>query len=180
MNNKKAAMEMSIGTIVTIVLSMTLLIGGIMLVTNISGSGNDIVDMSTDQITNQLSQMFGEDNKLVMYPNSGGVDAKIDEKAGFLFGIKNTIEGTSGMNLDFSYKVVVEDVGNCGMMKSEIADWITLGETGVVPIAPRSVENGKVVLTIPDYAPKCNFRLRVNVKANDMNYATGIMDVYIK
>jgi len=62
MKNKRAAMEMSIGTIVTIVLSMTLLIGGIMLVTNISKSGADIVDITDSQVKNQINQLFGEDN----------------------------------------------------------------------------------------------------------------------
>ena len=53
--NKKAAMEMSVGTIVTIVLLMSVLILGIFLVQNIFKSAKGAVDLTDKQLKNEIN-----------------------------------------------------------------------------------------------------------------------------
>ena len=122
--NKRAAMEMSIGTIVTVVLSMALLIGGIMLIRNITTSSGDIVDMTDEQVKNQINQLFGDDAKVVVYPSSGAIEVKIGDEGAFAVGIKNLISGITGQNSVFSYDVSVSSPGNCGISEGQIANWI--------------------------------------------------------
>ena len=56
--NRKAAMEMSVGTIVTIVLLMSVLILGIFLVQKVFRSGSNAIDSVDDEIQNQIIQSF--------------------------------------------------------------------------------------------------------------------------
>ena len=55
MKNKKAAMEMSVGNIVTIVLLMTVLVLGIILVQRIFTSGVGVVDLTDEQLSGTIS-----------------------------------------------------------------------------------------------------------------------------
>ena len=181
----KGAVELSIGTIVIITLAMSMLILGIVLVKNIFSSGIDIVDMTDAQLKNQVSQLFGEDKKLVMYPDSREIKIKVGDIGGFGFGIQNLLTGTQSTDAKFSYEVIVsdEDVrSKCGVSEQEIErDWITTGRSeSNIPIAPGESTSGKVLLTIPDGTAPCTFRLRISVKQNNENYATSLMDVIIE
>jgi hypothetical protein len=63
MTNKKAAMEMSIGTLVTIVLLMTVLILGLILVQRIFVGATDSVDSINDQVMTQINNLFSTENR---------------------------------------------------------------------------------------------------------------------
>lgn len=178
LKNKKAAMEMSMGTIVTVVLSMALLIGGIMLIRNITTSSGDVIGMTDEQVKNQINQMFGGDYRVVVYPSSGSTQIKIGKEGDFAFGIKNLITGQAGQNAEFSYEVVVADSGNCGISDSTIMGWIILGKSGKEIYIPQSETHTlRVRLSIPQGSPLCTFRLNINVKANGNNYMTTSMDI---
>lgn len=166
--NKRGAMEMSIGTIVTVVLSMALLIGGIMLVTNITDSSNNIVGMTNKQVEDQVNQLFGDDSKVVVVPTTKSVEIKLGNDGGFAFGIKNLLTGTVGTNAKFGYEVVVSDSGNCGVDESEISSWIILGKSDDnIGISQGDSYSSKVVLNVPKGSPLCTFGLRLNVFYDD-------------
>ena len=171
-------MEMSIGTIVTIVLSMTLLIGGIVLIKNILSSSNNVLDMTDSQLTSQINQFFGEGSKLVMYPNSKEVTTNVGETTAFAFGIKNTLIG-SGQNNEFTYTTSVSDPGNCGVSESIINEWIILGKSGSVQVTHDDISSVRVNLYIPDSAPLCTFRVQVVVNNDGVLYASDSMDIKI-
>ena len=67
MRGKTGALELSIGTIVIIVLAMSMLILGMVLVRNIfSGSSENILQMN-DKVKDQINRLFVEDKKPVIY-----------------------------------------------------------------------------------------------------------------
>ena len=184
-NSKRGAVELSIGTIVIITLAMSMLILGIVLIKNIFDTGIDIVDMTDAQLKGQVSKLFGEDKRLVMYPDSRETKLKINDIGGFGFGIKNLLTGSASQDAKFSYEVVVSDDDvrtKCSVSEQEIErNWITNGRSESNIIIPAGeVSTGKVLMTIPEGTAPCSFRLRVNVKQNNKNYATDIMDIIIK
>ena len=77
MRGKSGAIELSIGTIVIIVLAMSMLILGMVLVRNIfSGSSENILQMN-DKVKGEINKLFVEDKRTVVYlPNQ---IAKIDQ-----------------------------------------------------------------------------------------------------
>lgn len=184
MKDKRGAVELSIGTIVIIVLAMSMLILGLVLVKNIFSGSIDVVDMTNEQLKNRVSELFGDDQKLVVYPTTRQITVKIGETSGFGIGIKNLLKGVQETDT-FSYEVVVSDADlqqKCGVDEETILrNWITAGRTdSSIPIAPGEFTSGKVLIQIPSGAPICNFRLRVNVKHGEDSYASELMDVIIE
>jgi hypothetical protein len=70
MRGKEGAIELSIGTIVIIVLAMSMLILGMVLVRNIFSGANNAIDMTQDELEGEISKLFVEDKRTVVYlPN---------------------------------------------------------------------------------------------------------------
>lgn len=179
MKNKKAAMEMSIGTIVVIVLAMSMLILGIVLVRNIFGSGMNVVDATDAQVMDQISKLFGDDTKVVIYPTTGETSVQIGQTGGFAFGIKNLITGSQGQNAIFSYDVKVQDPGNCEVSPQEIESWIIAKSGTDIPIPVGESFSQKILLQVPETAYLCTFLLRVEIKQNSQNYGIGTMYISV-
>jgi hypothetical protein len=181
MRGKKAAIEMSIGTIVVIVLAMSMLILGMVLVKNIFGGATDIATMTTDQVKNQVAQMFGDQKDLVIYPDTRHIEVEVGEVSGFGLGIKN-VDGLTGGK--FSYEVIVSDPdiqSKCGVSESEALGWITTGRAEKdINLAPGDFTSGKVLLSVPVGTNFCTFRYRINVMFNNAGVASEFVDVTIK
>jgi len=172
---KKGQMQMSVGTIVTIVLLMTVLILGLILVRTIfSGAVNNI--NSIDQVVKEeINKLFAEDDsrKIVVYPSTRKIflEKGNDEGAGFAFAIRN-VETTEG---EFSYTVSVNDPNirnNCNINVQEAEKWIVLGGSGKITIPPGTImlDPELVIFEIPDNAPPCWIRYGINVKLDGQQY----------
>ncbi len=131
MQNKKAAMEMSVGTIVTIVLLMSVLVLGIFLIKNIFESGANAIEGVDAQIQAEINKIFNseEGKSLVIYPNSRKIGIKrSDDSKGFAFSIKNE----DGLNPQvYTYNVSAYSTDNCGSaMTPEQANKKIVGASG--------------------------------------------------
>jgi len=180
MKNKKAAMEMSVGTIVTIVLLMAVLIMGIFLIQKIFSSAKGAIDLTDQQLKNEINKLFGEDKELVIYPSTRRVEIKQEDEDGVGIGIKNLLQSAAGTKT-FSYEVVVSDASNCVETKEEVEKWFTTGKTeDNIPIAVGKSAVQKVLFRIPSGTSLCTARFRVNVKAEGNAYATDFFDITVK
>lgn len=183
MKNKKAAMEMSVGTIVTIVLLMTVLILGLVMIRTIfKGSIENINGIDT-AVKDQINKLFSEDTsrQIVVYPTSRYVTIKKGEdNLGFGFSIRNVGETEDSFTYDVS---AVE--ASCGM-NLDIADkFITLGKTRAYPgitLPPGSFMDDPVFVrfSIPQTAPPCKIRYAVAVSDAAGIYSTIDVDLEIK
>ncbi|MFH1290347.1 MAG: hypothetical protein ABIH92_02970 [Nanoarchaeota archaeon] len=63
--NKKGAIELSIGTVVIIVLAMTMLILGLVLVRNIFGGATDSVTSLNDKVKAEITNLFTEESSKI-------------------------------------------------------------------------------------------------------------------
>ncbi len=181
-SSKKAQMQMSVGTIVTIVLLMTVLILGLVLVRTIFKGATNVVDLSNDQLMEEVNKLFGEDKGVVVYPASRRIEVEQGEIDGFGIGIKNLL-GTAGGDT-FSYEAVVSDPDlqqKCGVNENTVAGWISTGRAeSNIPIPSGATSTQRVLLDIPLGSALCTFRLRVNVDSAQGNYGTEFMDITIK
>ena len=181
MRGKNGALELSIGTIVIIVLAMSMLILGIVLVRNIfSGSSENILQMN-EKVKDQINKLFVEDKRTVVYLSNQ--IAKIDQNKdwGIPFGIKNLQRGTADVG-DFSYEVVVSDPDvkkKCGLGESDIEKWIVTGRADSMTIAPGQAYYGIIRFLIPVNAPLCTVRFHIDVKMDGDVYATDFFDVEV-
>jgi len=179
--DKRGAIEMSIGTIVVIVLAMSMLILGMILVKNIfSGASENVLQMN-DKVKDQINKLFVEDKRTVVYlPNQ---IARIDqnENWGIAFGVKNLARGTAEAGR-FHYDVTVSDPDvrtKCGIDERTIEGWIKTGRADDMTIPPGQSYFGIVRFLIPENAPLCTVRFHIDVTMDGAAYATDFFDVEV-
>jgi hypothetical protein len=184
--NKKGAMELSVGTIVTIVLLMTVLILGLVLVRTIFSGAIENIDSIDQAVKNEINKLFSEDTsrKVVIYPATRLVSIQKgnDKELGFAFSIRN-VETQEGR---FSYTVSVNDPNirdNCGINAGEADAWIKAGGQGDVTLPPgnRMVDPEFVRFIIPEEAPPCLVRYGLDIKKDGQQYSPTVsIDIKVK
>jgi len=179
---KRGAMELSIGTIVIIVLAMSMLILGLILVKNIfSGSSSNILQMN-DKVKDQIAKMFVEDTRTAVYLDNHVAKIKQNEDWGVAFAIKNLQRGSVEAS-PFTYTVVTSDPDlrqKCGVSERDVESWMGTGRSDTTAIAPGQMYYGIVRFLIPETAPLCTVRFHIEVKKEGELYATDFFDVTVE
>jgi len=179
MKNKKAAMEMSVGTIVTIVLLMAVLILGIFLVQKIFKSSVNAIDEIDNEVQSQITHLFAkEGSRIAIYPTSRQVTMKRgDTPKGFAFSVKNLDVETQ----KFDYNVEVDsnfDESKCGSTFSieKGNDWLVIS-SGSFTLGPGKAMDlpELILLDVPETAPPCT--IPYNLIINKGEYTSA--KVYI-
>lgn len=176
LQNKKAAMEMSIGTIVTIVLLMSVMVLGLVLITNILSGANTSVTVIDDKVKSEINNIFkNEGASLAFSPSDRRVTLEQgSNNRGFAFSINNK-ETTEGK---FVYRVFIDPnfdlTEKCGQITLREAESWLLISTGTINI-PRSSSNSDnpelILFSIPETAPKCTIPYTINVMKNGQTYS---------
>jgi hypothetical protein len=171
---KKGAVELSISTIVIVVLGMSMLILGVVLVKNIFSGSTNAVDQLNDQTINEINKLFGEDKKIVIYPSTGKVTVRQGKEEGFAVGISNKLTGSAAANAKFSYKVIpVSNIlEDCGVTESELMDLFSAGseETKDIPIPTGEPKPILILFKTGEGDPLCTARFRIDVTQGGNNY----------
>ena len=183
LQNKKGAMEMSVGTIVTVVLLMTVLVLGLVLVKSIFSSSTNAVSQIDDAVQASISDLFSEEGKkLAIYPNNRQVKLKKDDDPrGFAFSVKNVDTEPR----DFTYTIGADPnfqfSQKCGssMTKQKADSWLltTSGSFSLGPGNPMDMPE-LVLFEIPDTAPPCTIPYKLNIDPD--NYAGTTIWITIK
>ena len=171
MKDKRGAMEMSVGTIVTIVLLMSVLVLGIFLVQKIFTSSSGAIDQVDTQLQNQINQLFAEEGKkLVVMPTSRDISIKKGkDPSGFAFSVVNK----GAEQAEYNFEVKSSDVSNCGStMTNERADSYVLGGTGSFTLAAGgSLDPARLIrFVVSEEAPICTIIYELGV------YRDGLAD----
>src|SRR3989344_5358037 len=148
---KRGAIELSIGTIVIIVLAMTMLILGLVLIRSIFSGAKYNIDTINDKVRDEINKLFVEDKKTVIYLANQEAKIKQGETWGIAFGIKNLETGTAEAN-EFTYTVEASDPDirkKCGINEATANSWISTGREDSVDIAPGDSYYGIVRFSIP-------------------------------
>ncbi|MDP3965941.1 MAG: hypothetical protein Q8Q04_00215 [archaeon] len=175
-NNSKGAMEMSVGTIVTIVLLMSVLVLGLFFVQRIFSSGENAIDSIDSQVQNEINQLFSDGTKSVaVFPTSREITVKKGGATpkGFAFSVYNDNNDPSS---DFEYTIKADDVDDCGVtMTLQKADSYTLGGEGSFTLGPSSsLENARLVrFNFPESSPSCTIFYNLDITRNGVPYPSG-------
>jgi hypothetical protein len=170
--NRKAQMQMSVGTIVTIVLLMTVLILGLTLTRTIFTSSVENIDAIDDSIKKEINELFDDDNKrtVIVYPTTRSISIGKGSQGGFGFSIRNLgRENRDSLSELYSYKVEFDD-SSCGITEGSAQNLIILGGAGNdIEIASGKTLTNPVLVKfdIGESAPLCNIRYNLFVKYQD-------------
>jgi hypothetical protein len=183
MKTKKAAMELSIGTIVIIVLAMSMLILGLVLIKTIFTGAKYNVDTMNDKVRDEINKLFVENKQMVIYLANQEAKVNQGDSWGVAFGIKNLKTGTAEAG-KFTYDVVVNNPSevkqNCGINEAEAESWIKAGQSGSIQIAPGGTYSTIIRFQIPETSPLCIVRYNINVKADEEFYTADSFDINIQ
>ncbi|MBR9701698.1 hypothetical protein GOV13_02130 [Candidatus Pacearchaeota archaeon] len=177
--SKKAAMEMSVGTIVTIVLLMTVLILGLVLVRSIFSGAIKNIEGIDSAVESEIQKLFAESNtkKIVIIPSTREVEIKKGEDTrGFGFSIRNIGESADR----FSYSISAEEA-SCDIRLSEAEDLIALGKdknniqipAGDIMEYPTFIKFG-----IPETFPPCKITYAISMEKGTKIYGSSV-EVYL-
>lgn len=181
--NRRGTMEMSIGTIVTIVLLVSVLILGIFLIQKIFSSATSVVDLTDAQLRNEVNKLFSSEDKMTIYPGTRLLVIKQEVTDGVGIGIRNSFTGANAPK-KFSYEVQVSDPdlqSKCGVSKNEAENWIVTGKAERDISIPSGDFSTRIVrFQIPTGAPLCTLRYRVVVTPERGDAFSDFFDVQIK
>lgn len=163
LNKRKAAVELSIGTIVIIVLAMSMLILGLVLIRGIFTGATDNVDEINEKVKEEIKNLFVDDTeRAVLRLTDSTAKVKQGEQLGFAFGVKNTERGVTGSQT-FQYVTILDDPQireNCGVSKEVAEDWIKFG-SGSLSARPGEFDAEIIKVSIPEDAPLCETKYRI-------------------
>lgn len=178
---KKAAMEMSVGTIVTVVLLMAVLILGIFLVQRIFGSTTNAIDTIDNQVQSEINQLFSEGtNHISVYPSSREINVKRGEVKGFGFSVYNDNNDPSS---SFTYTLDADNVADCGSSVTKaMADSYVLGGDGSFTLGPSAyLQNARLVrFNFPESFPSCLIFYNLNIERNGEIYDSAQILIHTK
>jgi len=171
--NSRGAMEMTMGTVVTIVLLVAVLIVVLFFIAQVRDTGTNAISGIDTAIQSEINKLFSDDSskKIVIIPSSRIVDLKKgDDGLGFGFSIRN-VDDTEG---DFNYVVNAVETSCPQSLSVATADgYIKLGKSrSSIPIpAGSAMENAiHIGFTIPESAPPCQIRYAINVGKGGTTY----------
>ena len=175
-SSKRAAMEMSVGTIVTIVLLMTVLILGLVMIRTIFRGSIENIGAIDQAVKNEISKLFSEDTsrEVVVYPTSRYiVIQKGEDNLGFGFSIRNIGEDED----TFTYDISAIDA-SCTINLDDADKFITLGKSRTSPgirLPPGTFMDNPIFVrfSIPESAPPCKIRYSLEI-----SHIAGIGGVY--
>ncbi len=168
LNSKRAAMEMSTGTMVTIVLLMVVLVLGIFFIQKIFSAGTNAIDTIDTQVQSEMQKLFGSDDakRVVMFPTSQRLKIKqgsIDE--GFAFSLKNLDSETAS----FTYTVTATDTSHCpASITPEVATNYLIGGSGdITNLRSGDTFDRLVTFIFSEATPLCTMEYELDVRRED-------------
>ncbi len=163
LKKKQGAMEMSMGTMVTIVLLMAVLVLGIFFVQKIFKSGTGAIDAIDAEVQSQIQKLFAEEGREVaIYPTSRRIElGQGDSGGGFAFSIRNI-----GDQATYEFETRAIDSGDCsGVSEEDATSWIIGGKGTVEDLASGAILDTRLVtFNIPETAPLCIIEYELVIK----------------
>jgi hypothetical protein len=158
MITKKGQLELSIGTIVVLVIGVSMLILGIILVRSIMCSGLQITEDLSTGVRNEVKNLFGSEQVGVKCVGEGGADVKFATGGRRkLFCLIKTEETTN-------YALKVTELTSLKGATTEQANQWALSKEWTGSVSPGTERDADVLLLdIPRDAPTSVLRIKIQV-----------------
>lgn len=183
MKGKRGAIELSIGTIVVIVLAMSMLILGLVLVRNIFSGTTNAVDSINKGVINEINEMFVDKTaRIAIAPSTRKIS--IEQGAqdhGFAFSVRNI----NNEEKRFTYDIFVDSnfpiQKKCNIGDKEAEEWLLI-PSGSVSLGPGQLSQLPELVTfqIPPDAPVCTIPFTILIKDTEKTYVEADVELTIE
>ena len=174
--SKKAAIEMSMGAVVVIVLSVTILIFGIIFVKNIMCSGIVLTDQIDQKVSNEIQSLFGTSDFGVKCMGENGIETTLGDG-----GTREVICMVSTDTIgEYNFNMVdIESLPGSGVSTAEVRGW-KVDEDWSGTISPGQKTVGILRLKIPRNVPLTDLKIRVDVSIDRGTPETHYLYIGVK
>ncbi len=174
MRTKKAALELSVSTIVVIVIAVSMLILGLVLVRSIMCGAISLTGDINSKVHGEINKLFGATGGEVECIGSGG------EPVAIIPGKLNIVY--CGVRAKTTAKYTMEITSISGDIKeSQVEKWITGEKKWIGDISPGDEMPKKVLrLNVPEDAPESSLLFRISIKRDDQHISTQDLDFEIR
>lgn len=171
---KKGALEMSIGTIVIIVIAITMLILGIVFVRSVMCGALSLTGDLNDRVTGEINKLFGSTGGEVQCVGSSG------EPVRMIPGQLNIVYCGIKAPQTAKYSLDLTDYKGVYSTKSDIKNWIVEDSWGPISVPPGDELPKKVLrLNIPENAPDDTITLEIAIKKEGQLISAQSLDFEI-
>jgi len=179
--NRKGALELSIGTIVIIVIGMSMLILGLVLVQTIFSGSKYNVEQLNEKVKGEIGKLFEEESRSVVYLANHEARVKQGDIFGVAFAFKNLETGTTKAG-QFTYEVKAAAIGDsCKGLTPQIAEsWIKSRANGDTSLPPGETYYIIARFEVSETAPLCIVPYDIIVKKDGEVYVTDFFDLNIE
>jgi len=158
--NKRGAIELSIGTIVIVVLGVTMLILGMFLVRGVMCSAMSLTGDVNSKMTSELEKYFGETGDEVACIGEVETVKIIPGKENFIY---CSVKAPEQAKYEFSVKEYGSRIST--LTGNEIKNWIGTETSSSWTVAPDERNPKKVFnLKVPKDAPEGNVWVKIEIK----------------
>jgi len=166
MKNKRSAFEMSITTIVILVIAMIMLILGIMLVRKIMCGGMNIAEETLQGAKSQISKLFGEQTGEILCAGSvaGAVVTLVPGRTNAIACIYNPTEAKTTYTFTVTGATFKPKIGN----PQSAMNWF-VSTTNIETVAPESTGAGGVFVRIPKATPAGDLEINVTITSTPVD-----------
>jgi hypothetical protein len=173
--NKKGAMELSMSTIVILVLAMSMLILGLILVRSIFKGATESVNNINDKVQAEIGDLFVDENTKIVVKLGADRVARIKadtENFGIGFGAK-TLDGSAVIPKRMKYKMSLDDTStdNCvklvGVRETEAFFKQQIGTNIEFDEWEGDTAYAIIQIDIPDATVLCSQKVRIDVTDNN-------------
>ncbi len=163
------AIELSIGTMVVIVLAMAMLIMGLVLVNKIFSGATQSVDTINDNVRAQINGLFSNNNqKVAILLPGNSVSIPKGQSFGIAFGVRDTTQGSTAQD-NFHYDIEHASIastcqGANGISEANALSYIYLAKSGDFSLSPGDTYNQIFKIQPPSNAPLCEIAYNLVVR----------------
>lgn len=180
--SKRAALELSVGTIVVIVLAMSMLILGLVLIRTIFSGAKYNVDIINEKVQGEINKLFEEQGgRLYIYLPNSQTEVKKGDSFGVAFSVKNDVIGETKAG-KFTYEAKAGSIQEGCPISKQVADsYLVLGKSGQFSLLPGQQLSQSRVIKVqpPSTAPLCEISYDLIIKKDNQPYETGFFIIKI-
>jgi len=172
LSNKNAAIELSVGTIIIIVLGVTMLILGMVLVRSVMCNAIGLTGDINTKVSSEINKYFGDSGSEVACIGSGGDAIKLAT------GQQNIIYCGIKAPASAKYDITVTQVksGISTLTDDQLKQWLSL-DTWSSTVAPGDTLPKKVArINIPSNAPEGSITIQVQINKDGQLLSTQDLD----
>jgi hypothetical protein len=163
MQNKRGAIDLSIGTVVIVVIAVMVLIIGISIVSKLGCSAIRGIDTLNDATVNEIYDKFSDGSKIVVK------EPKNEIRKGVDYNIALGIQDSESRQSSYSYSIEASDLGTCKFSKEVADSFIILGRTSENFGIDEKVAL-MVVFSIPTTTENCVLKYKISATKDNEFY----------